>query len=142
MKSSFHLLVPMEVRWADMDSMGHVNNAVYFTYCESARMRYFDAVDMFEHQEQESHGPALAAANLNFRQQVRYPAELEVGVRTVSLSRRSFELDYAIFRKGTEEVVADGSSVVAWVDYDAGKAIPLPQALRESIQHFEGGNLS
>lgn len=132
----------MEVRWADMDSMGHVNNAVYFTYCESARMRYFDAVDMFEHREAESHGPALAAADLNFRQQVRHPADLEVGVRATGLSRRSFQLEYAIFRKGTDEVVADGSSVVAWVDYDVGKAIPLPEPLRRSMQDFEGGDLS
>lgn len=142
MKDSFHLLVPMEVRWADMDSMGHVNNAVYFTYCESARMRYFDAVDMFDHREAESHGPALAAADLNFRRQVRYPADLEVGVRAVGLSGRSFRLDYAIFYQGTEDVVADGSSVVAWVDYDAGRAIPLPQDLRRAIQDFEGGDLS
>ena len=61
-----------------MDSMGHVNNAKYFTYCESARMSYFAAVRMKELSESPQHGPALAAAHLNFRAQVRYPAELEV----------------------------------------------------------------
>ena len=69
-RAAFRLLEPISVRWADVDSMGHVNNAKYFTYCESARMSYFAAVDLSDHRR-EQHGPALAAANLNFRQQVR-----------------------------------------------------------------------
>ena len=44
---------PITVRWGDVDSMGHVNNAKYFTYCESARMTYFAAVGMNDHRETE-----------------------------------------------------------------------------------------
>ncbi|MEM8995672.1 MAG: thioesterase family protein [Acidobacteriota bacterium] len=138
MRDLFHLWLPMDVRWADMDSFGHVNNAVYFTYCESARMAYFAAVDMDRAKAEESHGPALAQASCNFRRQVHHPAELEVGARVTRIGGKSFNLDYAIVRRGTEEVVCDGTSVVVWVDYAAGRAIPLPDTLRQSIRRFEG----
>jgi acyl-CoA thioester hydrolase len=132
---------PISVRWADMDSMGHVNNAKYFTYCESARMSYFAAVHMYDHREGEKHGPALAAAHLNFRQQVRYPAELEVLTRVSEIGRSSFRMDYEIVYRGTEvlgQPVADGHGVIVWIDYGTGRSIPLPESLKQEIRRFEG----
>jgi acyl-CoA thioester hydrolase len=132
---------PISVRWADMDSMGHINNAKYFTYCESARMSYFAAVHMLDHREGEKHGPALAAAHLNFRQQVRYPAELEVLTRVSEIGRSSFRMDYEIVYRGTETLgqrVADGHGVIVWVDYGTGRSIPLPESLKQEIRQFEG----
>ncbi len=129
---------PITVRWGDMDSMGHVNNAKYFTYCESARMSYFAAVRMQEHRESESHGPALAAATLNFRRQVRYPAELEVATRVSEIGRSSFKMEYEIFHRGTDERVADGTGVIVWTDYAGGRSTPLPESLKAEIRRFEG----
>lgn len=138
MRNQFNLWIPMSVRWGDMDAMGHVNNAVYFTYCESARISYFDAIELWKHREHERHGPALVTAHLNFRQQVHYPAELEVGVRCSGIRHRSFTLEYEIYRRGTEQLVADGASVVAWTDYAANRAVPIPDTLRAAISRFEG----
>src|SRR3954453_12931811 len=92
---------PITVRWGDMDSMGHVNNAKYFTYCESARMSYFAAERMNEHREAESHGPALAAASLNFRPEVHYPADLEVATRVAEIGRSSFKMEYEVLYPDT-----------------------------------------
>jgi acyl-CoA thioester hydrolase len=133
-----HHVEPITVRWGDLDSMGHVNNAKYFTYCESARMSYFAAVRMTEHREGERHGPALAAANLNFRQQVRWPAEIEVATRVSEIGRSSFKMEYELFHRGTDSRVADGTGVIVWVDYGTGKSIPLPESLKEEIRRFEG----
>ena len=129
---------PVSVRWGDIDSIGHVNNAKYFTYCESARMSYFAAVRMTEHRESELHGPALAAANLNFRRQVRWPAELEVATRVAEIGRSSFKMEYEIFHRGTGERVADGTGVIVWVDYGTGRSIPLPESFKAEIRGFEG----
>jgi acyl-CoA thioester hydrolase len=136
-RDDFRFFETVSTRWADMDTYGHVNNARYFTYCESARMAYFTAVRMDEHAEAPSHGPALAAANLDFLRQVHHPATLEVGVTCPHLSRRSWTLDYTLFDTATGEPVADGSSVIAWVDYEAGKAIALPDGLRRAISRLE-----
>ena len=132
---------PISVQWGDMDSMGHVNNARYFTWCESARMSYFAAVHMYDHREGEKHGPALAAAHLNFRQQVRYPAELEVLTRVSEIGRSSFRMEYEIVYRGPETLgqrVADVHGVIVWVDYGTGRSIPLPESLKEEIRQFEG----
>jgi acyl-CoA thioester hydrolase len=131
-------LEPIAVRWGDMDSMGHVNNAKYFTYCESARMSYFAAVRMHEHREDGRYGPALAAATLNFRRQVRYPAELEVATRVTEIGRSSFKMEYEVRHRDTGERVADGSGVIVWTDYGTGRSTPLPESLKEEIRRFEG----
>ena len=137
MRDKFNFWLPIEVRWGDMDSYGHVNNAAYFTYCESARMGYFDAIEMAAAKEEPQHGPALAQASCNFRQQVHHPATLDVGARTTRLGGKSFTLDYVILHRDSDEVVCDGSSVVVWVDYGSGKAIPLPGALRRRISDLD-----
>jgi acyl-CoA thioester hydrolase len=142
MRNQFKLWIPITVRWGDMDAMGHVNNAKYFTYCESARISYFYAVELWKHREHDRQGPALVTANLNFRQQVHYPADLEVGVRCSEIRNRSFTLEYEIYRQGTDECVADGASVVVWTDYAANKAIPLPEGLKTAIRQLEGEGLS
>jgi acyl-CoA thioester hydrolase len=125
------------VRWGDMDSMGHVNNAKYFTYCESARMAYFRAVRMEEHYSGRF-GPALAAAQLNFRRQVRYPSTIEVETRVVEVGRSSFKMEYTLIQAEDGERVADGSGVIVWVDYSTGRSTPLPDGLRAAIRRFEG----
>jgi acyl-CoA thioester hydrolase len=132
---------PITVRWGDMDVMGHVNNAKYFTYCESARMSYFAAIRMLEHREDDKHGPALAAAHLNFRRQVHHPAELDVWTRVSEIGRSSFRMEYEIVRRdGSEqgERVADGHGVIVWVDYGTGRSTPIPDALRAAIREYEG----
>ena len=139
LRAQFKLWVPITVRWADMDSYGHVNNAVYFTYCESARLAYFERFGINdESRYPKHHKPALVQANLNFRQQVVYPTELEVGARVPRIGTKSFAIDLVIVYRGTEDVVADGSSVIAWVDYEANRAIPLPATLVETIRELEG----
>ena len=129
---------PISVRWGDMDSMGHVNNARYFTYCESARMSYFAAIRMYDHREGEKHGPALAAAHLNFRAQVRYPSDLDVLTRVSEIGRSSFRMEYEIVYRDSRERVADGHGIIVWVDYGAGRSIPMPESLKQAIRNYEG----
>ncbi|HTQ80623.1 MAG TPA: thioesterase family protein [Thermoanaerobaculia bacterium] len=133
-----HHIEPIEVRWGDLDSMGHVNNAKYFTYCESARMSYFRAVSMDDHREGGRFGPALAAAHLNFRRQVRYPSSLEVATRVTEIGRSSFRMEYEIRDRAAGERVADGFGVIVWTDYQSGRSTPLPAAFKETLQSFEG----
>lgn len=133
LRNVFNLLVPITVRWGDMDAYGHVNNATFSTYFETARMKFFEAVDVFKYKEGERHAPAIVSATINYRQQVLYPAELEAGIRCVKVGTKSFTLEHHLFRAGTDEVVADGTTVIAWVDYAVGKAVALPEALKEAL---------
>lgn len=137
MRDGFRVWQPIDIRWGDMDAYGHVNNAQYFTYCESARIRYFDELDLEACRDDPRHGPAVVTATCNFRQQVHYPSQLEVCVRASHIGRKSFTLEYSLFRAGSDDVVADGSSVVVWVDYAVGKSIPLPAELEKRIRELD-----
>ena len=149
MYDDFHVWIPVDVRWGDMDAYGHVNNACYFTYCESARIRYFEAIDLEasragQRSPADDEGPAVVTAACHFRQQVHYPAALEVGVRASKIGRSSFDLEYVIRYRVDDpqgrggQVAADGSSVVVWVDYGKGKSAPLPERLKERIRDLDG----
>ena len=137
MREDYRHWITVPVRWGDMDAFGHVNNAKYFTYCESARIAYFEAIGLGAQTTTPDHGPSVVTATCNFRRQVHYPATLEVGARTTKIGRTSFTLEYGIFFEGTGDLVADGSSVVVWVDYGAGKSAPLPESLKEQIREVD-----
>lgn len=127
----------LPIRWGDMDALGHVNNTVYFTFCESARIAYFSAVDLESFAEKDTDGPGLVAANLNFRRQMKYPGAIAVTARASKIGTKSFNLDYEIRDLKDDVVVADGSSVCVWVDYAESKAKALPDALIQAICEIE-----
>ena len=133
-RPDFRFWWPVTVRWGDLDAMGHVNNVVYFQYLESARIGFAEAIGWgMRTGSGGRQGPGVVSQTYHYRRQVFYPAELEVGVRCKEVRGRSFVLEYGVFRKGTDELVGDGSSVVVWLDYDGGRALEIPPELRRSL---------
>ena len=122
-----------------MDAMGHVNNIIYLQYLESARIGFFETLAGWDGRTEDGgrQGPVLVSQTFNYRRQVLYPAELEVGVRCQEIRNRSFVLEYAIFRKGTDELVGDGNSVAVWLDYGANKAVEIPPSVRQALTRTE-----
>ncbi len=138
MRERFRVWTDVIVHWGDMDALGHVNNARYFTYFESARFRYFGEVDLLDFGEGGRYGPVLASTSCNFRRQIHYPATLEVGARTTRLGSTSFTMEYAIFQAGSAEPAADSVGVVVWIEYQTGRPVPLPEPLRERLRQLDG----
>ena len=123
------------IRWGDMDALGHVNNTVYFRYCESARIAYFERLGGFA-STSGTEGILLVAHNLNFRRPLVYPGNVAIETRTTAISNRSITMSYAL-RADDGAVAADGSSVVVWADYVNGRAVPLPSKLIDAIVELE-----
>jgi acyl-CoA thioester hydrolase len=137
-RSDFAHFVTLPVQWGDMDSIGHVNNAIYFRYVESGRIDYFRAIEatpaggLFD-----GEGPILADIQCSFIGQLHYPATIDVGTRTTRLGGKSFEIQAAIFVQGEDAPAATSRAVVVWFDYDNQKTAPIPSALRERISNLE-----
>ncbi len=127
----------IEVRWGDMDSVGHVNNTVYFVYLESARVELLRKLGASRQQRNDHQGPALVSTSCDFKRQVVYPATLDVGARVEAIGRRSFRMSYGLFLSGTDQVVATASSVNAWTDYAAQRAVELPDDLRAALAAYQ-----
>ncbi len=129
--------IDQQIRWGDLDALGHVNNVVFFQFCESARIAYFEAVGLDRFKQQPTDGPGMVSAQLNFRRQLHYPGQVRVTARVTKIGQRSFTLTYAIYDTADDQLVADGDSVCVWVDYAAGRAMTLPDQLVASIAHLE-----
>jgi acyl-CoA thioester hydrolase len=135
----------VEVRFADTDAMGHVNNSNYLTYCEIARAVYYEAVTgrplpLGVHGAEE--GMILADVRVAYRAQAFYGETLAVETRVVRLGRTSFTMEHRITAPdsgyGKARLVAIAESVLVTYDYTVGRPIPLPARLAAAIEAFEG----
>jgi acyl-CoA thioester hydrolase len=136
-RDQFKYWKTVEVRWGDMDAQGHVNNAVYFTYLESARVGLIRNTGYKGKQAGDAEGPALVTTSCDFKRQVVYPATLDVGARVERVGRRSFEMIYGIFVHGTDQLVASARSVNAWANYAAEQAVELPDWFRAALAEYQ-----
>ena len=133
-RTGFHFWWPVTVRWGDMDAMGHVNNIIYFQYMESARVGYFEGRGWDSHDLSSTRqGPVIVSQTFNYRRQLHYPAEIEVGLECTEIRGRSFVLSCALFPKGSDELIGDGHCVLVWLDYTSGKAVEIPATVRERL---------
>jgi acyl-CoA thioester hydrolase len=136
-RNQFTYWKSVEVRWGDMDAMGHVNNTVYFVYLESARVELLHLIGARRAQRRDPQGPSLVMTTCDFKRQVVYPATLDVGLRVERIGNRSFEMHYGLFLHGTEDLVATARSVNAWIDYGTQRAIALPDDLRAALAEYQ-----
>ena len=109
------------VRFRDCDAMGHVNNAVFSTYLEEARIGVLgDLVDFI-----------LARVEIDFRSELRMGEEVEVRTRCSRIGTKSFDLEHVIEAGG--RVVAEAKSVIVSYDYERGESVPVPDDMRKRL---------
>jgi acyl-CoA thioester hydrolase len=123
----------VDVRYRDLDTMGHVNNAVYATYVEQARVAYFEEVLDVTLPEVES---ALASLELDFRRPIELGDDVTVALRVPELGESSLPMEFEV--RADRAVAATGETVQVAVDGETGSSRPLPDEWREAIRAFEG----
>lgn len=136
-RSQFRHFTALPVRWGDMDMLGHINNVIFFRYIESARIAYFDALLDNDPSIWGGEGPILAEIQCRFIQQLHYPAQLEMGTRTVKIGGRSLQLECVIFKQGEPAPLASSRAAIVWFNYDQQRAVSVPAHLRNVIKEFE-----
>jgi acyl-CoA thioester hydrolase len=114
------------VRFRDLDAMAHVNNAVFLTYLEQARLAWFGGADV-----QPLQDVILARTEIDFRSPVRQGEVVEIGVRSSRIGTKSFELEYELQAGG--RVVAEAKSVLVGYDYDQAESTPIPERWRRRL---------
>ncbi|GAB4419583.1 MAG: thioesterase family protein [Anaerolineales bacterium] len=137
--SDFRFYHPIEVRYGDLDPQGHLNNSRYLTYFEQARVQYFVALGLFKPGDSFMDiGVIMAEAGVNFLAPVEYGTPVKVGVRFAKLGNKSMRVTQAIVHAESGETLASGYVILVAFDYRAGKTIPIPDVMRETIAKFEG----
>jgi acyl-CoA thioester hydrolase len=136
--SLFRFSCPVEIRFADMDALAHVNNAKYFTYMETGRLQYFRQIVGWQGDRSEL-GVILARAACDFKLPLALGDLAEVHVRVTRIGEKSFEFGYMIVRKPDQEVAAIGSSVQVAYDYEMNTSIRIPDEWRQKMLAYEPG---
>lgn len=140
--------VAVEVRFADTDAMGHVNNATYLTYCEIARAGYYrDVTGVPFPGRAGATEPSLilADAQLTFRSPAFFGETLTIETRVGRIGRSSFDMEHRISApeggSGPARLVAVARTVLVSYDYDRAAVTPLPDELVRLAEAFEGRRL-
>ena len=113
------------VRFRDLDSMGHVNNAVFLTYLEEARIAFLFG------RGATTESIIVARVEIDYRSPVRLGDTLEVGVRCSRLGTKSFDLEYEL--RVRDQVVAEARSVQVFYDYERREPTELPADWRQAL---------
>ena len=154
----FPFAISLYVWFRDLDAMGHVNNAVYFTYFEQARTRYWlsllsgeSASPVHHPRAQENDykklGFVVVHAECDFVSGAEMGESLLVGVRLPEIRKSSFVFEYRIVtgeKTGSDadsRVVATGKTIQACYDWDARKTLPFPDDVRKKVEAREGARL-
>jgi acyl-CoA thioester hydrolase len=132
--------VPIQLRFKDVEKMGHVNNANYLTYVELARIKYFeDAVGTNANWSQQL-GIILARIEIDYKLPIFLHDQVSVYTRCSRLGNKSLDLSWVIIRhkKDKEELVAQGLAVLVCYDYVHNKTIAIPDTQRKRLEEYEG----
>jgi acyl-CoA thioester hydrolase len=129
----------IEVRFRDIDALGHVNNAVFVSYIEQARVRYFASVLGLDISQRFP--LILARVALDYTAPVLLGEPLEVGTRVDWIGRTSFAMAHRLVAGEDRHEVAHSETVIVAYDYGVARPMPVPDAWRAAMVAHEGRDL-
>ncbi|MFZ5814628.1 MAG: acyl-CoA thioesterase [Bacillota bacterium] len=131
----FPFSIEQRVVFRDVDMLGHVNNAVYATYFETARLEYILSVGG---EAAASLPLILAEITITYKSPAFLRETLEIGVRVAEIRTSSFIVESQIVEKESRRLVATSRAVIVHYDYAEQRAKPVPQEWRERFAQMEG----
>lgn len=120
-------------RYRDLDPNAHVNQAVYFSYLEQARTRYWQEALSIRHDRTPL---AIVRQEIEYSAPVRIDQEVTVAQRIREIGESSLRVDYEV-RTG-EGVAATAEVVLVAIDRETGSSVPLDEDVRAAIADHEG----
>jgi acyl-CoA thioester hydrolase len=139
---------PVIIRFGDTDAMGHTNNSRFLTFCESARLDYWEAATgeafaLVTHGARES--LILAEIRVTYRSPSYFGEPLVVETRFGRLGRTSFTLEHRVTAQpsahGTPRLVATAEDVLVVYDYATGRPRVIPDETIARLEAYEGRRL-
>lgn len=139
--SSFRHRCPIQLRFNDIDILGHVNNTVYFSFYDTGKAHYFNAVregDMnWQHVD-----TVIANVNCAYINSIIFGEDVEVLTRCESVSEKSFVLLQMLVDRNSGQVKSFCETVMVSFDPATHKSTPLPERWRRQFEQYEGRDLS
>jgi acyl-CoA thioester hydrolase len=128
MTDSTKYSVPVELRFADLDAYGHVNNAVYFTLLETARTKLFH--DRFIEFMEQSLLFLVVKAECEYKLPIDLKDEVIITLEMVRVGNASFDIDY-VLHDGNGKVFGLAKTVMVCYDGKAKKTTRIPESFKQ-----------
>ncbi|PCI29442.1 MAG: thioesterase [SAR324 cluster bacterium] len=135
--SQFPASVDIPVVWGEMDAFQHVNNVVYFRYFESARIQYFEQMQLLKFMETTGVGPILAATDCKYRIPLTFPDKVTTCARVKEVRDCDFIMEYKVFSHQHQKLAAEGTGRIVLLDFKTNQKVELPPELRDRIEELE-----
>jgi len=120
------------VRWRDLDAFNHVNNSIYLTYLEEARLQWLQHMPDWANADA---APVLAASELQYRQPINWPGSLQIELRCLRIGNSSLTVAHRIVDAADPgRLYCDGHVVLVWMNPTTGKSVPLPTSIRAAVE--------
>ena len=120
----------LQTRWKDMDSFHHINNAVFFTYIEDARVNFFKRWNL----QDDTKSIIIASIKIDYFQQLTHPSQLIVGQKISRIGSTSFDIESAVFIKDKPDTVATSKVICVCFDYKENKSVSVyPEIISDAI---------
>lgn len=125
----------IQIRFSDVDAMGHVNNAVYLNYFEYARMQYFDAI-LGTDWDWWNQGILLANNNVDYLHPLLLNDKARIDTYCSKIGNKSFVLEYNLYvtNNGNQILYTKGSSTLVCFDYEKKETILVPEIFKNKMK--------
>lgn len=123
----------IQVRFSDLDVLGHVNNSVYLSYFETARVHYFGEL-LGHNWDWINHGVLLVKNEVEYLKPVLLNDQPQIIISLGKLGTKSFQLTYLLKVRG--EVYSKGSSVLVTFDSTQKQTIPIPEKMKLALERL------
>ncbi|HHQ49071.1 MAG TPA: acyl-CoA thioesterase [Acidobacteria bacterium] len=127
--SEWPFTVEIPVQWRDLDALGHVNNAVYLSYLETARVRLWH--ERMGGRDARDIPFVVARVEIDYRRSIELGQRVTVAIRCDAIGRSSFTISYRITADGLP--CAEARSVQVCIDRE-GNTIPVPEPMRSALE--------
>jgi len=136
--AEFPVVVTIPLLWGDQDAFGHINNVVYFRWCETARVEYMIRVGMWVPLPPLGVGPILASVKCDYKRPLNFPDTVHIGARITRIGNSSLRMEHSIVSENLGIVAATADSTIVLLDYSLNQAVRVPPEMRRIIGELEG----
>ncbi len=131
-RSDFPVVFAMTTRWNDNDHYGHMNNATYFEYIDTAVNGWLMQTTGSDIRDGDAIA-IVASTGCDFFAELSFPDTVEVGLTTERVGTSSITYRLGVFRAGDPELRALARFVHVYVDARTRRPVAIPQAIREAV---------
>jgi acyl-CoA thioester hydrolase len=123
---------PIEVRFSDLDAMGHVNNAVIVSYLEQGRFQWWRT--FLGGRKFQEEGFLMARVEVDYRQPILLGDDVRVELHCTRVGRTSFELSYRVTKGLGGDLFAEAKTVQVMLDFSTDRPKPLAATTRAWLE--------